>query len=358
MIGRPSSEVVSGTLEANRVHGLEHRVLTAEDVEREFSGAFTLEDDEIAIWERDAGYLVPEACIEAYLRCAERSGNATLVFGDGMASFAKEEGKVVVTTKSGREYRCRKLVLCVGPWAPEVLGEAVMGVVPLAVVRKVLMWFEPTVPDPDGSSSETDVPPDETSADLCEDVSGEFHRSRFPVYIWDAGADGAFYGFPRQARQTGGKNEGCKVALPIEGNEGCKVALHIIRQELKSSRQYACSPRSLDRAVDPREVAEMRHVLQDRMPQLARGRLLKTMTCMYTCTEDGHFWVDFHPHQEFSSDVVIASPCSGHGFKMAPVIGEIVKDLVMKGSTAHDISMFTSKRGLPATLVNKSAAGV
>jgi len=345
MIGRPSSEVVSGTLEANRVHDLEHRVLTAEDVEREFSGAFTLESDEIAIWERDAGYLVPEACIEAYLRCAERSSNATLVFGDGMASFAKVDGKVVVTTKSGREYRCRKLVLCVGPWAPEVLGEAVMGVVPLAVVRKVLMWFEPTVPDPDGSGGETDVPPDETSADLCEDVSGEFHRSRFPVYIWDAGADGAFYGFPRQAQQAGGENE------------GCKVALHIIRQELKSSRQYACSPRSLDRAVDPKEVAEMRLVLRDRMPLLARGRLLKTMTCMYTCTEDGHFWVDFHPHQEYGNDVVIASPCSGHGFKMAPVIGEIIKDLVVKGSTSHDISMFTSKRGLPATMVNKIQEG-
>jgi len=340
MIGRPGSEVVAGTLEANRVHHLEHRVLRAEDVAREYPGAFALEGDEIAIWEKDAGYLVPEACVEAYLRCAERSGNATLVFADGMASFTSVDGRVTVTTNSGHVYQSKKVVLCVGAWAPEVLGREAMEAVPLSVVRKVLMWFEPTSPDAGGS--EADAQPDSTSEAVSEDPAGAFHRSKFPVYIWDTGEDGAFYGFPRQARQAG-----CE-------NEGCKVALHIMRQESKENRQYLCSPSTIERQVAPEEVMELRTVLRSRMPSLAQGRLLKTMTCMYTCTEDGHFWLDFHPL--YGKDVVVASPCSGHGFKMAPVIGEIVKDLVASGTTAHDISMFASKRGLPTTMSGKNDA--
>jgi glycine/D-amino acid oxidase-like deaminating enzyme len=42
--------------------------------------------------------------------------------------------------------------------------------------------------------------------------------------------------------------------------------------------------------------------------------------------------------------VIVASPCSGHGFKFAPVIGEIIADLVTRGATAHDISRFAIGR--------------
>jgi glycine/D-amino acid oxidase-like deaminating enzyme len=47
--------------------------------------------------------------------------------------------------------------------------------------------------------------------------------------------------------------------------------------------------------------------------------------CPYTNTPDEHFWIDRHPSH---ANVIVASPCSGHGFKFAPVVGEIVGDLL------------------------------
>ncbi len=331
MIGHPESEVISGTLAAVRQHGLEHKVLRANDVRQKFPGTFNLSDDEIAIWEKDAGYLVPESCIDAFQRCAERSGNATLLFGDRMSSYSCTSDGVSVIMESGHVYQAKKIVLCVGAWAPEVLGADVMRLVPLTVVRKVLTWLEPNLPILEADRSYEATPTLFTSEAL-EDSSCSFHHSKFPVYIWDTGKEGAFYGFPRQMRKVNTENE------------GVKVAIHIMRQDLVANRQYVCNPSTIERNIDPLEIQEVRDILKDRMPSLAKGHLLKAVTCMYTCTADGHFWLDFHPlHGE---NVIIASPCSGHGFKMATVIGEIVKELVTTGTTKHNISLFTTKRGI------------
>ncbi len=50
---------------------------------------------------------------------------------------------------------------------------------------------------------------------------------------------------------------------------------------------------------------------------------------MYTNTPDEHFWIDRHPDQP---RVLIASPCSGHGFKFSSVIGEVLADLLINGA--------------------------
>jgi sarcosine oxidase len=73
----------------------------------------------------------------------------------------------------------------------------------------------------------------------------------------------------------------------------------------------------------------------------ANGRLLQAKTCLYTMTPDGDFLLDRLPG---APQVVVASPCSGHGFKFAPVIGEILADLATKGATSHDISRFRLDR--------------
>jgi sarcosine oxidase len=43
-------------------------------------------------------------------------------------------------------------------------------------------------------------------------------------------------------------------------------------------------------------------------------------------------------------NIIVASPCSGHGFKFAPVIGEILADLAIRGATAYDIARFSLGR--------------
>lgn len=87
----------------------------------------------------------------------------------------------------------------------------------------------------------------------------------------------------------------------------------------------------------------MRLALGPHLPSLAAGRLVETATCRYTLTPDQHFVIGLHPDH---AQVVIASPCSGHGYKFASVIGEILADLTRDGVTRHPIGLFAPTRFL------------
>ena len=103
---------------------------------------------------------------------------------------------------------------------------------------------------------------------------------------------------------------------------------------------HVCTPETIDRTVHPVEIEEMRARIGDKIPGLC-GPLLHATTCLYTRTPDGHFILDRHPQHE---NVFVASPCSGHGFKFVPVIGEILADLVTQGTTRHPIALFGIER--------------
>ena len=89
----------------------------------------------------------------------------------------------------------------------------------------------------------------------------------------------------------------------------------------------------------------MRAALDPCIPALGRGLLVDTVACKYTLTPDQHFIIGPHPQH---ANVTIASPCSGHGFKFASVIGEILADLAIDGSTRHPIDLFTPERFRPS----------
>ena len=89
------------------------------------------------------------------------------------------------------------------------------------------------------------------------------------------------------------------------------------------------------------EIDAMRSALRNKLPALASGALVQTVTCLYTLTPDHHFIVDFHPRYP---RVLISSPCSGHGFKFASVVGEVVADLAMKKSSALPIGFLSLSR--------------
>jgi sarcosine oxidase len=68
---------------------------------------------------------------------------------------------------------------------------------------------------------------------------------------------------------------------------------------------------------------------------------VESVSCKYTLTSDRHFVIDLHPEHP---QVVVASPCSGHGYKFASVIGEILADLAIDGATRHSIGLFDPRR--------------
>jgi sarcosine oxidase len=96
----------------------------------------------------------------------------------------------------------------------------------------------------------------------------------------------------------------------------------------------------LDRELRPADEARVRAFLRAHLPA-ADGPLTDSTICLYTNTPDGHFVLDVHPA---APGVAFASACSGHGFKFAPVIGEVLADLALIGATPHPIERFRAAR--------------
>src|SRR5205085_4792262 len=103
-------------------------------------------------------------------------------------------------------------------------------------------------------------------------------------------------------------------------------------------------PDRLDRTIDPAEVASLRPVLERFLPTAA-GEYRDGAVCMYANTPDGHFVIGPHPA---SDRVLVVSACSGHGFKFAPAIGEVLSDLLVEGFTRFDLELFAPGRFAPA----------
>jgi sarcosine oxidase len=286
MIGPPDSPVVTGSIRSAQEHSLPYQVLDAAEIRRRYP-PFSPGPEVVALHETRAGVLDPEECIRAQIEMATRRG-AALHFEEPMLAWeAPASGDRVRVTSAHGVYEATRLVLAPGAWAPALLAD--LGL-PLAAERQVLYWFEPT------SGAEHFLP------------------DRFPIWIWEVGPELDLYGFPAQAGPPGG----VKVAFYRTGEEG------------------SCTPETIDREVHPAEIERMRAALSTSLPSL-NGELRATMTCMYTNTPDQHFVIGAHPRHP---QVVIASPCSGHGFKFASVVGEILADLVLGGATRHPIGLF------------------
>jgi sarcosine oxidase len=146
-----------------------------------------------------------------------------------------------------------------------------------------------------------------------------FMRDRFPVFLLES-PRGMHYGFP------------------VIGNSGLKIAKHHHLDETVDPDDY-------NRTLSTEDEAAIRNAIADYLPA-ANGPLLSAKTCLYTMSSDGDFIVDRMPGEP---QIVVASPCSGHGFKFAPVLGAAIADLVTAGNTSYDISRFRMSRFVPTS---------
>ena len=282
-IGSPASALVQGTLAAAQLHGLPHDVLSAPELMRRFP-AFRLPPDFVAVLQRDGGFLDVEPAIEAQIALATAAG-AEIRCRETVRAIEPHADCVRIVTDRGA-VEAGAVIVAAGPWTKSLLPELAA---PLRVTREVVGWFEP--------------------ADAAQFAAG-----RFPVFIIES-RHGMHYG------------------IPPHGGAGIKVAKH-------HHRNQAVDPDSYDRTVSTDDEALIRAALADHIPA-ANGRLIAAKTCLYTMTPDGDFVIDRLPS---SPNVIVASPCSGHGFKFAPVIGEILADLATTGATRHDIARFRLAR--------------
>jgi sarcosine oxidase len=278
MLGHPEGTLVRGARTSAVTHGLAYEELGSDQIRRRFP-AFHPDDDVAGIFEPRAGVLAPEECIGVMLDLAARRG-AALHYDEPAEQWAVSGGEVTVRTKDA-SYRAGRLILAAGAW---MAGELPGVRLHLLVERQVLFWFEPKEPEV-------------FSADRC------------PIFIWEWEPDRYFYGFP-------------------DVGDGVKVALH--------HQGEPADPNAPRRAAGEDEEERIRGLLERFLPG-ANGPLLDSAVCLYTNSRDGHFLIDRHPRHP---EVLLASPCSGHGFKFVSLLGELLAAMTLGQSVPYDLSPF------------------
>ena len=277
------------TISCANQYNIRHEILEKRDIEKRFP-QFAV-TNELGYFEYETGYLRPEFCIAAQLGLAKEHG-ATIQTNEKVISI-NHGGNAGVTLKTDRStYEADKLVLSVGPWVAQFLPPEYVDV--FRIYRQVLYWFKI-----------------KSGAELT------YLPGKFPIFIWifERGGDFGLYGFPSLDGKT------------------VKVA----------TEQYSVctSPEKVDRIVNKKEIQAMYLTyIRDQFPGLT-DVCENAVSCLYTTTPDSHFIIDFYPGND---QIIIASPCSGHGFKHSAAIGEIISEMVLHGTTKTDISGYRLNR--------------
>ena len=284
MVGPRSGPLFAGAHESARAHGVDHEILTAEELNARFP-AYLARRDWVGLLEKRAGFLLPELCVGAMLDRARAHG-AVLRLNAQVARWSRS-GRGITLEAGGERVDVERLIVAAGPWLPSLRDS--LGIsIPLEIERQLSHWFEPF------------------------DPNGKYDPSRCPIALWEMPDKDVFATFPDEGH-------------------GVKCGMH--------HAGASTSPETVSRTVTQGENAVARELLEQVMPG-AGGRLKEARVCLYTNTPDRHFIVDWLEGER----VLVVSPCSGHGFKFAPAIGEIAGQLAMGDKSWLDLTPFSLKR--------------
>jgi sarcosine oxidase len=275
--------ILDGVLRSCEEHDIRHEVLNGVEIARRFP-AYRLPPAMAVVHQPDGGFVVPERCIVAHVEGALSHG-ATLRARERALEWEQNENGVRVTTDRG-VVEAETLVLTAGAWSQDVArlpGGLVRG------VRQSLAWLQPTRPE-------------------------LFEPDRMPVF--NLALDGEhFYGFP---------------AYSIPG-------FKLGRYDHFGS---GGDPDTISREPTLEDEAPLRAFAERYFPDGA-GPTVALKTCLFEPSPDEHFLIDRHPD---APSAVVAAGFSGHGYKFCSVVGEILADLAIDGSTLHDIELFRLDR--------------
>lgn len=276
--GPDDSRVVQGALTACELHNLPHEVLDAAALNARFPG-YLLPAGHAAVLQREGGFVASERAIVAHVALAQAEG-ADIRARERVLSWEPAGDGVRVRTERST-YEAGRLVLAAGAWMQDLVPALAGRAVP---ERQVLGWFQPRDP-------------------------AAYTPATFPVFnaLFE---EGHFYGFPAW------------------GQPGFKLGRYHHLNETGPAE-------TIDREVHARDEAALRIALSRYFPK-ADGPTMTLRSCLFTNTPDEHFVLDTLPGLP---QVVVASPCSGHGYKFCSVIGEILADLATDGETRFGIGL-------------------
>lgn len=275
---------VESSLQSCLDHGLEHEQLDRAEISRRFP-AFQLPEGHVGLWQPGGGFVASEKAIYAHVGLAQSRG-ADIRTNEPMLDWAPTaDGGVTVRTERG-SYSAGRLVITSGGWISDAVPALARQV---HTVKQAIGWFTTRRPE-------------------------LFREGAFPVFILTA-EEGSFYGFPLY------EHPGFKIGGP-----------HFAREPI--------DPREPDRTPSPRQVALIQDCLKRYLPDAA-GAPLTLKGCVYTVSPDEDFIIDSVPGVP---QAVFASCCSGHGFKFASAIGEILADRATDTPSPFDLSPFSLGR--------------
>jgi sarcosine oxidase len=284
MLGSEDASVVTGSKLSADTYNIAYEYLDFADLQKRFP-AFKITPGTVGVLEKEAGILFPEDCIKAYLEQAGING-AEINFNEKVIEISPKNDHVEIITDQA-VYFTEKLIVSAGAWMNELLPGITL---PLSVERQVLYWFK------------------NKDRQKQQDVSPQ----NLPVYIWEYEAGKMFYGFP-------------------DLGDGIKIALHHAGAVIR--------PDELSQEVSEAEIDEMRAITGNYLN--IDPEFNSSAVCMYTNTPDENFIIDHHP---LYKNIIIASPCSGHGFKFSSFTGKILSDMALDNNISFDLSEFALNR--------------
>ena len=284
-IGPSDGIVIPGVLRSAAQFDLPIERLTMREATYRYPG-LQGDDSWSVLFEKDAGYLNVEACVQAHLQIAKDFG-AELVMDQKVVGWEADGGGVLVRTHD-QDYRADRLIIAAGPWAGELLSEFR---IPLHVLHKHIYWYE-------------------TNNGSYREANG------FPCYFYETQA-GYFYGFPERD------------AL------GLKIGRHSGDEKVDSEIDGVHKRNAEDQsAVETFAGANL--------PDVSR-RLTRWSGCYYTMTPDENFIIDTLPNLP---QVTMVAGLSGHGFKFTCVLGELAADLATDKRLSPNLSFLQLSRFL------------
>lgn len=271
---------LQNTIDAANAARVPYEMLSGLDARRRFP-AFNLRDDDTVYFDKVGGFVRPEACVQTQLEQAEANG-ADVRFNEAVTAFA-QRGDVVEVKTARATYKARRLIVAAGAYLPDLLSADHRS--RFTARRQVLYWFRAR---PESFDS--------------------FRPARLPVYIWQLLASQGVYGFPA----THGPDDGIKIAT--------------------AQFEDATTPQTVDRTVSVQEAKAMYETyVAPYFPALLPVPV-RTKVCLYTCVENSRFIIDRHPEHD---RIIIASPCSGHGFKHSAGIGDALAQIALGETTVR-----------------------
>jgi sarcosine oxidase len=281
LAGGVDSMLLKASLASAREHGIPIESIDSSELRRRFP-QFRLPDGMFGVFEPGAGFVRPEAGIDANLEFAVNRGAEIRRPVEVLGIDADDDGAVIRTDQG--DIRAERVVVTAGAWTSRLLRELDSSV-PLIPQRKEMVWFA------------------NRGQAACSSAG-------MPAWLVDdqgACGDGVYYGVPTWAGQTG--HRGMKVGFHGPGVPVDPDLKHVVPQEI----------------VD-RFSRDMKRYLPEVL-----GEPIAAQSCLYTMSPDEHFVIDRLPGR---AAVVVAAGFSGHGYKFAPVVGEIAADLAMEGRSS------------------------